>query len=207
MLAGGSETTTTTAIWAMSELLRSPGAMQRAQHEVRQVMQGKSRVTEVDIGGSLRYLQSVIKETLRLHPPFPLLLPRLCTQPCKIMGYDVPQGTTVVANMWAIGRDERSWVDAEEFRPERFEDGSADFNGTDFRFIPGGSGRRMCPGLVFAQSNVELALASLLYHFDWELPDGASPEELDMSEAGGVTASRRTHLWLEATPYVSVATA
>ncbi|KAL5227748.1 hypothetical protein ABZP36_016013 [Zizania latifolia] len=205
MLAGGSETTTTTVTWAMSELMRSPDAMQRAQLEVRQAMEGKSTVTEPDIGGSLHYLQLVIKETLRLHPPFPLLLPRLATEPCKIMGYDVPRGTMAMVNVWAISRNERCWKNAEGFEPERFEgdDHGIDYNGTDFRFLPGGSGRRMCPGMMFAQHNIEIALASLLYHFDWELPGGENQQQLDMTESGGVTASRRTDLWLKATPFAA----
>ncbi|XBI03902.1 hypothetical protein VPH35_132266 [Triticum aestivum] len=95
-----SETTATTTIWAMSELIRNPLIMAIAQSEVRRVLQGKT------------------KETFRLHPPVPLLIPRLCTQHRKIMGFDVPSGTTVFANVRAIGRDEKSWPDAEEFKPE-----------------------------------------------------------------------------------------
>lgn len=176
--------------------------MERAQSEIRQVLQGKAVVKEADIQGRLHYLQMVIKETLRLHAPVPLLLPRLCAEPCKIMSYDIPQGTTVFVNAWALGRDERHWTDAEEFRPERFEDGIVDFNGADFRFLPFGSGRRMCPGSMFGLSNIELTLASLLYHFDWMLPGGASSHELDMTESYGITAHKRTDLWMEAAPFV-----
>ncbi|KAL6616733.1 hypothetical protein ACP70R_039003 [Stipagrostis hirtigluma subsp. patula] len=204
LFSAGSETTATTITWAMSELMRNPRAMGRAQSEIRQVLQGKAKVKEEDIEGRLHYLQMVIKETLRLHPPVPLLLPRLCagSEPCKIMGYDIPPGSTVIVNAWAIGRDEKNWTDAKEFRPERFEDGVVDFNGADFRFLPGGAGRRMCPGLMFAVSNIELTLTNLLYHFNWKLPNGANSLELDMTESYGITSHRRNDLWLEATPCV-----
>ncbi|KAG0531065.1 hypothetical protein BDA96_05G241900 [Sorghum bicolor] len=206
VFAAGSETTATTTIWAMSELAKNPSVMQRAQSEVRRVLQGKTRVAEADIQGRrLPYLQAVIRETLRLHPPLPLILPRSCAEPITIMGHDVPAGTTVFVNAWAIGRDDRWWPDAGEFKPERFDgegDGMVDFSGGDFRFLPGGGGRRMCPGLTFGMANIEMALASLLYHFDWELPGGADPGELDMDEAYGITARRETDLVLKATPFV-----
>ncbi|XP_052138960.1 desmethyl-deoxy-podophyllotoxin synthase-like [Oryza glaberrima] len=201
LFAAGSETTSTTIIWAMSELVRTPHVMERAQSEIRQVLQGKTVVSEADIEGRLHYLQLVIRETLRLHPPVPFLIPRLCSEAnSKIMRYNIPQGAMVLVNISAIGRDEKIWKNANEFRPERFKDDMVDFSGTDFRFIPGGAGRRMCPGLTFGLSNIEIALASLLYHFDWKLPNDASSCKLDMRETHGVTARRRTELLLKATP-------
>ena len=177
--------------------------MERAQSEVRRVLEGKTRLAEADIQGRLPYLQMVIKETLRLHPPAPLILPRFCGQSVKVLGFDIPAGTTVFVNVWALGRDETLWADADEFKPERFEDEeTVDFSGADFRFLPAGAGRRMCPGVMFGLANIEIALASLLYHFDWKLPGGANPNEVDMDESYGITARRRTDLLLEATPYV-----
>ncbi|CAD6234806.1 unnamed protein product [Miscanthus lutarioriparius] len=179
--------------------------MQRAQSEVQGVLHGKTRVVESDIQERLPYLQTVIKETLRLHPPVPLILPRLCSESTEVLGFHVPQGTTVFVNVWAIGRDERSWPDADEFKPERFEDGGAvDFadGADDFRFLPGGAGRRMCPGMAFGLANIEIALASLLCHFDWKLPGRANPCEMDMAESYGITARRKSPLLLEAVPCV-----
>uniref|UniRef100_A0ACD5XDQ7 Uncharacterized protein n=1 Tax=Avena sativa TaxID=4498 RepID=A0ACD5XDQ7_AVESA len=203
LFAAGSETTATTTTWAMSELMKNPRIMAKAQSEVRGVLHGKTEVTEADIDGRLPYLQMVIKEAFRLHAPVPLLMPRQCNEATKVMGYDVPVGTTVFVNVWAIGKDEKSWTDASEFKPERFETDIVDYAGTDFRFIPGGAGRKMCPGMMFGVSNVEIALASLLYHFDWKLPNSGNPEKLDMDEAYGVTTRRKTELLLEATPFVS----
>ncbi|KAH0454938.1 hypothetical protein IEQ34_016862 [Dendrobium chrysotoxum] len=109
MLMAGSETTSTTLEWAMSEMVRNPTVMKKAQREVREVIgsgrQGKV-VDEELISGKLTYLQQVIKETLRLHPPGPLLLPRENQESREIMGYVIPAKTNVMVNMWAIGREE-----------------------------------------------------------------------------------------------------
>jgi cytochrome P450 len=145
----------------------------------------------------LRYLPLIIQEALRLHPPAPLLIPRECRTPCRILGFDVPAGAMVLVNTWAIGRDPRHWDAPEELSPEQFEgSGAVDFKGTDFEFIPSGAEWRMCPGIAFGLANMDLALASLLYHFDWALPDGVEPGELDMTEALGITTRRLSHLLL-----------
>jgi cytochrome P450 len=179
----------------MAEFMRNPRVMRKAQEEVRRVLDGENVVTE-DSLGKLRYLDLIIKEALRLHPPATLLVPRECRTPCQVLGFDVPAGAMVLVNAWAIGRDPAYWDQPEEFSPERFEDGSVDFKGTDFEYIPFGAGRRMCPGMGFGLANMELALASLLYHFDWELPDGTEPGELDMTEQMGITTRRRSDLLL-----------
>jgi cytochrome P450 len=179
----------------MAELMKNPRVMRKAQDEVRRVLAGQEIVTE-DSLGDLHYLPLVIKEALRLHPPAPLLIPRECRSPCQVLGFDVPAGAMVLVNAWAIGRDPRHWDAPEEFVPERFEDSGVDFKGMDFEFIPFGAGRRMCPGIGFGLANMELALACLLYHFDWELPDRIEPDELDMTERQGITTRRLSDLLL-----------
>ncbi|VAI44357.1 unnamed protein product [Triticum turgidum subsp. durum] len=197
LFGAGSETSATTLQWAMSELMRYPNVMRKAQAEVRNNLQRKHKVTEDDLA-NLKYLRLVIKETMRLHPAAPLLLPREAMEPCKILGYDIPKGTTVLVNAWAIGRDPKYWEDPEEFKPERFESEMVDFKGTNFEYIPFGAGRRMCPGMTFAQASMEIVLASLLYHFDWELPSRVKPDGLDMTEEMGLTVRRKNDLYLHA---------
>jgi cytochrome P450 len=177
--------------------MKNPNVMRKAQYEVRDKLQGKPKITEDDLA-NLKYLRLVIKETMRLHPAAPLVLPREAMEPCKIFGYDIPKGTTVLVNAWAIARDPKHWEDPEEFKPERFESGMIDFKGTDFEYIPFGAGRRMCPGMTFAQASMEIVLAALLYHFDWELPGGVKPDELDMEEEMGLTVRRKNDLYLHA---------
>ncbi|KAL8462280.1 hypothetical protein ACS0TY_033360 [Phlomoides rotata] len=190
MLAGGSETSSTTMDWAMAEMLKNPSILEKAQDEVRKVFESKGWVDESCIH-ELTYLKSVVNETLRLHPPLPLLLPRKCIQACEINGYQIPADTKIIVNAWAINRDSNHWINPDCFQPERFVDSTqVDFRGSHFEYIPFGAGRRICPGMSFGLANVELPLAMLLYHFDWKLCGGGKPEEMDMKEGFGVTATR-----------------
>ncbi|XP_042446192.1 cytochrome P450 71A1-like isoform X2 [Zingiber officinale] len=196
MFTAGTDTTNTTIDWAMAELIRHPKTMAKAQEEIRQIVGWKEEVGEETVQG-MPYLKAVIKETLRLHPPAPILFPRESMEDARVLGYHVPKGTRMVVNAWAIGRDPASWEEAEEFRPERFLNSkSFDFKGLDFEFIPFGSGRRGCPGIDFAIVTTGLALATLLYHFDWELPEGVKEEEMDMTESPGFSLKRKSNLIL-----------
>ncbi|XP_030512356.2 desmethyl-deoxy-podophyllotoxin synthase-like [Rhodamnia argentea] len=194
---GGTDTTSVTVEWAMSELLKNPQVMANAQAEVREALKGKDQVQDSDLE-DLKYLKSVIKETLRLHPPVPLV-PREARKSCKIKGYDIPAKSRVLIHAGALGRDPNHWEDPEKFQPERFLESPVDFIGTYYHFIPFGFGRRVCPGIAFAMANIELLLALLLYHFDWALPDGQTPEELDMIEDFAATVRRKSDLYAIAT--------
>ncbi|KAK2984484.1 hypothetical protein RJ640_002716 [Escallonia rubra] len=192
MFAAGADTTYTVLEWAMTELLRHPHLMSKLQTEVRAILSTEGAETE-DAIEHMHYLKAVIKETLRLHPPVPLLLSRESTQDVKVMGYDIRAGTQVITNAWAIGRDPISWDRAEEFSPERFLESSIDFKGRNFQLIPFGAGRRGYPGVQFAVSVVELALAKIVHTFNWELPGGRR-ESMDMTETTGLTVHKKDPL-------------
>ncbi|XP_024984123.1 premnaspirodiene oxygenase-like [Cynara cardunculus var. scolymus] len=200
IFGGGTDTSSITIEWAMTEMIRHPSVMEKVQHEVREAFQGKRKIRELDIQ-SLSYLHCVIKETLRLHPPIPMLLPRVCREQCKIGGYDIPIKMKVMINAWACSTDPEFWEDPDSFRPERFETTSVDFKGTHYQYIPFGSGRRMCPGITFGLASIELFLAQMLYNFDWKLADGSNPLDIDMMEGEGVFAAKKVHLHLIPTPY------
>ncbi|XXG52797.1 hypothetical protein AAC387_Pa03g1020 [Persea americana] len=195
MFSAGTDTTALTLEWVMTELAKHPNVMKKAQGEVRRVVDVKANISEEHLC-QLNYMKSIIKETLRLHPPAPLLVPRVSTTNVKIQNFHIPSKTRVFINAYAIGRDPTSWENPEEFLPERFANNSVDFKGQDFQFIPFGAGRRGCPGLSFAITSLELALANLLYWFDWELPQGVTEEDLDMSEALGMTVHKKLPLYL-----------
>lgn len=177
----------------MAEMLKNPRILKKAQDEVRSVFDGKNQVQECSFH-ELHYLKLVIKETLRLHPPGPLLLPRESRERREINGYEIPAKSWVLINAWAIGRDPKHWVEAESFKPERFLEKAVDFKATTMEYIPFGAGRRICPAIAFGIANIEIQLAMLLYHFDWVLPHGMKPEELDMKEASGLSGRMKLDL-------------
>ncbi|KAK7299942.1 hypothetical protein RJT34_10772 [Clitoria ternatea] len=201
MFIAGGESTSTTVEWAFSEMLKNPRVLKRAQEEVRQYFGNKGYVHEDVSLEELKYLNSVIKETLRLHPPAPLLVPRECDETCEINGYTIPVGTQVFVNAWAIGRDPKYWTEGDNFYPERFLHSPIDYKGSNFEFIPFGAGKRICPGILFAEPAIQLPLAQLLYYFDWELPFGISHENFDITEAFGTTVRRKNDLFVIPIPY------
>lgn len=203
MFIAGTGTSSLTIEWAMSELLKNPRVMKKLQVELRQKLIGKKKIHESDIQ-ELDYLKLVIMETLRLHPPLPLLLPRECRETCEIGGYNISVKTKVMINVWKIGRDPDYWIDPESFVPERFSVSSVNMMGKDFEYFPFGAGRRMCPGIMMGLANMELSLVMLLYHFNWELPGGSRSEDLDMSESFGGTLKRKHPLLLVPSPYNSI---
>ncbi|KAJ7968650.1 Cytochrome P450 [Quillaja saponaria] len=191
----GVESSSTAITWAMAHLIKEPRVMKKVQEEIRNCIGNKGKVTEADIE-QLKYLKMVVKETLRLNPPGPLLLPRETLSHFKINGYDIYPKTQLFVNIWAIGRDPDSWKFPEEFIPERFEDGSIDYKGQNFVFFPFGAGRRGCPGMNLGLTMVELALANLLYCFDWKLPNGMKEEDVDMEEMAGIVLYKKFPLKL-----------
>ncbi|KAJ9709673.1 hypothetical protein PVL29_001245 [Vitis rotundifolia] len=195
MFVAGTDSTASALEWTMAELARKPHMMRKAQQEVRNIASGEGKVEESHLP-QLHYMKAAIKETMRLHPPVPLLVPRQSMENCILDGYEIPAKTRLLVNAYAIGRDPQSWENPLDFNPERFVDGDVDVRGQDTRFIPFGGGRRGCPGYSFGLATVEIALARLLYHFDWELPHGVEADDIDLSEIFGLTTRKKSALIL-----------
>ncbi|XP_020993979.1 phenylacetaldehyde oxime monooxygenase CYP71AN24-like isoform X2 [Arachis duranensis] len=201
MFVAGSDTVSTTIEWVFAELANNPKTMKKIQEEVRRIVGGKSMIEENDLN-QMKYMKCVIKETLRLHPPGPLLIPRETANSVEIKGYHIPKKVTVYINSYAIHRDPKLWDNAEEFIPERFEGNQqADYKGIGFQLIPFGIGRRACPGVSFAVASLEYVMANLLYLFDWKVPNN-NGALIDMSELSGLTISKKHPLYLEPMPYL-----
>ncbi|KAL0426495.1 UNVERIFIED_CONTAM: Iridoid oxidase [Sesamum latifolium] len=158
------ETTSDTVQWAMAELLRNPKSMRRLKTELYQVV-GKSKPVQEDTLNELPYLQAVVKETMRLHPSLPFLLPRNAVQDTEFMGY------IILRTQW----------------PDRFLNSNIDNKGQHYELIPFGAGRRSCVGMLLGDRTVCLTLARLIQAFDWELPGGISRETLDLREMMSIT--------------------
>ncbi|XP_059297766.1 geraniol 8-hydroxylase-like isoform X2 [Lycium ferocissimum] len=189
LFSAGTDTTTSTLEWAMAETLRQPRIMKKAQAELAKITGKGKRIEETDIS-RLSYLQCIIKETLRMHPPVPFLLPRRVEQDVELCDYIIPKGSQVLVNVWAIGRDSTFWEDPLVFKPERFWSSDLDMRGKDFELIPFGVGRRICPGLPLALRMVPVILGSLLNSFNWKLEADIGPNELDMEEKFGFTLAK-----------------
>nr|WRH08269.1 xanthotoxol synthase [Angelica dahurica] len=201
VFSGGIGTTGSALVFAMTALMRNQRVMKKAQEEIRRVIGKKGNVDEDDIQ-NLPYLKAIVKETLRLYPPGPLLIPRV-TMDSSILGEDkdhmymIKPNTIVYVSMWSIGRDPKIWENPLEFMPERFLD-RPDFNytGQQFEYLPFGAGRRICAGIIIGQNNVEVALANLLYAFDWEPPAGMRIEDIDDQPCNGLTLAKKNPLYL-----------
>ncbi|XP_071712739.1 cytochrome P450 Tp4149-like [Rutidosis leptorrhynchoides] len=197
IFTGATDTAFTALEWAFSELVRNPRVMKTLQKQVDSITRGKLNINEDDLE-KLNYLNAVVKETLRLHPPAPII-PRASTQDVRLMGYNIESGTRVFINVWAIGRDPSVWEEPEEFKPERFLNPNYDFKGSHFEFIPFGAGRRGCPGVHFATIFMKLVIANTVYKFDLSVSPGDKGENLDMSESTAFTVHRKNPLLLVAT--------
>ncbi|CAH8267381.1 unnamed protein product [Arabidopsis lyrata] len=185
-----------TLLWTMTELSRHPRVMKKLQEEIRATLgPNKERITE-EVLEKVEYLKLVIMETFRLHPPAPLLLPRLTMADIKIQGYNIPKNTMIHINTYTIGRDPKYWKNPSEFIPERFLDNLIEYNGQHFELLPFGSGRRICPGMTTGITIVELGLLNLLYFFDWSLPNGMTTADIDMEEDGGFAMAKKVPLVL-----------
>ncbi|XP_058752192.1 cytochrome P450 71A1-like [Vicia villosa] len=197
MLVAATDTTSATSVWAMAALIKNPRVMKKVQEEVRNLVSKKDFLEEDDIQ-NFSYLKAVIKETLRLYLPAPLLVSRESREKCTIGGYNIPAKTILFVNAWTIQRDPNIWKNPDEFYPERFIESSINFIGQDFELIPFGAGRRICPGISMAAASLELILSNLLYFFDWKLPDGMMAEDIDTEMLPGITQHKKNPLHLVA---------
>ncbi|CAL9167016.1 unnamed protein product [Musa hybrid cultivar] len=180
------ETTLWSMEWAIAELVNHPNAQTRLRKELRDVL-GDEPVTETNLH-RLPYLQAVVKETLRLHSPIPLLVPHMNLEEAKLGGYDIPKRTKVIVNAWWLGNNPEWWNKPEEFRPERFLDEETEVEAlvggkVDFRFLPFGVGRRSCPGIILALPLLGLIVGKLVKEFEMVPPPGT--DKIDVTEKGG----------------------
>ncbi|CAN4089052.1 unnamed protein product [Withania somnifera] len=189
LFAAGTDTTSSTLEWAMAELLKNPHTLEKAQEELDQLIGRGKLIDEADVA-QLPYLRCIVKETLRLHPAVPFLIPRKVENDVELHGYTVPKDSQVLVNVWAIGRDSGLWENPLDFKPERFWGSEIDVRGRDFELIPFGAGRRICPGLPLAIRMVPVVLGSLLNAFNWKLHGGIAPKDLDMEEKFGITLAK-----------------
>lgn len=199
LIAGGTESSAVTVEWAISELLKKPEIFAKATEELDRVI-GRDRWVEENDIANLPYVNSIAKETMRLHPVAPMLVPRLAREDCQLAGYDIPKDTRVLVNVWTIGRDPTLWDNPDEFCPDRFIGKAIDVKGHDFELLPFGAGRRMCPGYPLGIKVIQASLANLLHGFTWKLPGNMAKEDLNMEEIFGLSTPKKFPLEAVAQP-------
>ncbi|KAF3561934.1 hypothetical protein DY000_02019391 [Brassica cretica] len=169
MIFRGTDTTALLTEWTMAELVLHPNVQAKLRDEIKTVVSDRAEVSDADLT-KLPYLNAVLKETLRLHPPGPLLSwARLSTSDVQLSnGMVIPKGTTAMVNMWAITHDPTVWSDPLQFNPERFiGNADVDIRGGDLRLAPFGAGRRVCPGKNMGLATVTRWVAELVRRFEW----------------------------------------
>lgn len=179
ILLAGTDTSSSTTEWAISLLLNYPEVLEKARAEIDSNIGHDHLVEEADLS-KLPYIQCIVNETLRLFPVAPLLVPHMSSDDCTVGGYDIPRGTMLLVNAWALHRDPNVWDDPTCYKPERFD--NAQNNG--YKFMPFGMGRRQCPGVGLADRIVGQSLAALIQCFEWKR---VSEELVDLSEGQGLT--------------------
>ncbi|EFH68335.1 CYP703A2 [Arabidopsis lyrata subsp. lyrata] len=199
MIAAATDTSAVTNEWAMAEVIKQPRVMRKIQEELDNVVGSNRMVDESDLV-HLNYLRCVVRETFRMHPAGPFLIPHESVRPTTINGYYIPAKTRVFINTHGLGRNTKIWDDVEDFRPERHwpVDGSGRVeisHGPDFKILPFSAGKRKCPGAPLGVTMVLMALARLFHCFDW-----SSPENIDTVEVYGMTMPKAKPLWAIAKP-------
>ncbi|KAF9622555.1 hypothetical protein IFM89_032120 [Coptis chinensis] len=198
MYLDGWDNTTVTLTWALCLLLNNKQVLKRAQCEL-DAQVGKERQVEDSDINTLPYNQAIVKESMRLYPPGPII-ERETTEDCDVGGFRIPAGTRLCINLWKLQRDPNVWPnDPQEFQPERFLNGHADIDmkGQHFELIPFGSGRRMCPGVSFSLQVMHLVLARIIHGFELRTPTDA---DIDMSTTLGMISWKATPLEVLLTP-------
>lgn len=180
-LNGGTDTTATAVEWAVARLIENPSIQTKLFDEIRSTV-GEKKVDEKDVE-RMPYLNAVVKELLRKHPPTYFALTHAVTEPTKLGGYDIPTTASVEFFSAGIAEDPKVWTEPLRFDPDRFFKGreEADITGvTGVKMMPFGVGRRICPGLAMATVHVNLMLARMVQEFEWSgYPD---PTKVDLTE-------------------------
>ncbi|XP_057531348.1 cytochrome P450 703A2 [Amaranthus tricolor] len=203
MIAAATDTSAVTNEWAMAEVIKHPRVLLKIQQELDVVVGPDRMVTESDLP-HLNYLRCVVRETFRMHPAGPFLIPHESLRPTTINGYDIPQGTRVFINTHGLGRNPAVWDNIDDFYPERHWplDGSRVeiSHGSDFKILPFSAGKRRCPGAPLGVVFVLLGLARLFHAYDWLPPQGMKHDEIDTKEVYGMTMPKAHPLMALAKP-------
>ncbi|EEC67308.1 hypothetical protein OsI_34309 [Oryza sativa Indica Group] len=183
----GTDTTSTGLQWIMAELVKNPAVQEKLYAEIKATCGGDGELLERSVrdkDNKMPYLNAVVMEGLRKHPPSHTLLPHKAAEDMDVGGFLIPKGATVNFMVAEIGRDEREWEKPMEFIPERFLAGGdgegVDVTGSrEIRMMPFGAGRRICAGLNVGVMHLEYFVGSMVMEFEWKEVAG---DEVEFAE-------------------------
>lgn len=187
VLTGGTDTTADTLEWAMGHIIQEKAIQARLYEEIKSVVPDGSPVGEDDVD-KMPYLQAVVKETMRKHPPLPFGITHGLTEQTTLAGYDIPEDGMMLFMIKAFQNDPKRWDQPEVFNPERFltatPNPNYDMTGShgprSLDFIPFGAGRRICPAMNLALKHMHLIVARMVQTFEWNTVNPG--EDVDFSE-------------------------
>jgi cytochrome P450 len=179
-LNGGTDTTATALQWIMANLVKNPDIQKRLYEEIKSVVGEEANEVEEEDAQKMPYLEAVVMEGLRRHPPGHFVLPHSVTEDTVLGGYKVPKNGTINFMVAEIGRDPKVWEEPMAFKPERFMEEAVDITGSrGIKMMPFGAGRRICPGIGLAMLHLEYYVANMVREFDWKEVQG---HEVDLTE-------------------------
>uniref|UniRef100_A0ABM5F8V9 Cytochrome P450 2K6-like n=1 Tax=Pogona vitticeps TaxID=103695 RepID=A0ABM5F8V9_9SAUR len=185
LFSAGMETTSSTLCWGILLMMKYPEIQKKVQAEIDDIVGPAQPMTEHRI--RMPYTDAVVHEVQRFRDIVPTNLPRTTTVDVTLKGYFIPKGTHVVPLLTSVLHDESQWEKPHEFYPEHFLDSAGKFVKRD-AFMPFSAGRRMCAGETMAKMELFLFFTSLLQSFTFQPPPGTSKEDLDLTQAVGLTA-------------------
>ncbi|KAF8843183.1 cytochrome P450 [Paxillus ammoniavirescens] len=165
-LYGGGADTTVSAIYSLFlALTLFPDVQKKVQAEIDAVI-GPDRLPTFADRDSLPYVEALAKEVMRWHTVTPLAVPHRSTEDDVHNGYFIPKGSLLMANVWFMLHDPRTYANPNEFNPDRFLARDGKEPETDPRTICFGFGRRICPGMHLADASVWISIAMSVAVFD-----------------------------------------
>ncbi|CAH1274737.1 CYP2U1 [Branchiostoma lanceolatum] len=181
---GGTDTTIIVIRWAILFLAAHPEIQEKVAAELDSAV-GRDRLPELSDRETTPYMEAAIHEVMRMGSIAPLSIPRASTVDTTLRGYDIPKGTWIMPNLWALHHDPATWGDPDVFRPERFLDENGMAIPKPAALMPFSAGRRACPGEAVAKADTFLLLGGLVQNFRFSIPEGDGPPDFTPDERGG----------------------